>query len=120
MLDSIFRVAILYYDPIRALSCTRFFFFYLVGLERYSDISLTDHSLLRKPTVNLPLGEGFVLTRGAVQRRWYISSPGNIPPRRYARVTGFETQFGEPKKYECKRVQDFSSLIYTEKAFIIL
>ena len=29
---------------------------------------------------------------------WNISSSRPIPPRRYARVTGFEAQFGEPNE----------------------
>ncbi len=89
-------------EPIRTLSCTRFFFFYLVGLELDSDISLTSHSSLRKLTVNLPLGESFVLTRGAVEIFRYISSLGNIPPRRYARVT-LGARFGEPEKNTCSK-----------------
>ena len=83
---------------------------------------LNTHCLLRKLTVNLPLGESFVLTRGVVQNFRYISSLGNIPPRRYARVTGWQifcicARFGEPKNPECESVQDFYFLPFHSSLF---
>ena len=59
-----------------------------LGLEHYSDISLTDHCLLRKLTVNLPLVAILLLITLTQLIACVISSHGNIPHTRNARVTG--------------------------------
>jgi hypothetical protein len=78
-------------EPNEALTNVGAFLFLFdvdLGFEHYSDISLTDHCLLRKLTVNLPLVAILLLITLTPLIACVISSHGNIPHTRNARVTG--------------------------------
>ena len=82
-------------EPNEALTNVGAFLFLFdvnLGLEHYSDISLTDHCLLRKLTVNLPLVAILLLITLTPLIACVISSHGNIPHTRNARVTGSATR----------------------------